>query len=66
MAINEAQAAMIDQIVEEARGMLARGENVVADWTGTDADLLVEIRRRLESGLKSDAGARPEGGDDGP
>lgn len=31
--------------------MLARGENVIADWTGTDEDLLVELRRRLTAEL---------------
>lgn len=45
---------LIDRAVEEARGMLERGENVVADWTGTDEELLVELRRRLTVDLLSE------------
>jgi hypothetical protein len=44
----------IEVVVEEARVLLARGENVVADWEGTDDELLAEIRRRLTAELLSD------------
>lgn len=41
----------IDRVVREARELRSRGENVVADFEGTDEELFLEIRRRLEAEL---------------